>query len=824
MRLQRKIFLILLPCIVIPMLVLGVTAYGILSQTAEQKTFDQIDTKLDTIEEAFNTYVDNAKANVELFASSDLVTRYLLVEDEADRYTLLQPSLLTLLTSYQCAFPRYEEMRVLLPDGYEDTRSTLRAGVNATENEGDSGYFKRMAASTDNVHIEVIENADTGAMSLLIGKPILVSDPGIDPSLAKPILRGYFVVTSSLDFLREYHDAHFGPGGRVFFVDQNGRQLFVETPDAEMAALPANLLAALRDSAETGSSRLVQLGMEEMVVHGRPLTQNLMVYTTLPARELHSTSRALAAIVAISTIAAILFMAVLLFVMLKSMIIRPIQKLGGATHEISRGNLNVSVAISRDDEIGDLATAFGHMSASLRNSAQQIEHMAYFDTLTGLPNRNNFSEMVDRAIAENAVAKNPMAVLFIDLDDFKNVNDNLGHDAGDMLLRDVAMRLSGCVRRNGNQIQTGRPDDMIARLGGDEFVMLLTRVANATDAAAVARRLVKAVSAPFEFNGYSFHLGVSIGIATFPSDGETAEVLMRNADVAMYHCKKAGKNSFQFFSEAMNEAALERFTLENALRRAIESDQLVLHFQPMVDAETGRITTVETLLRWRHPSRGLLKPDAFIPIAEESGIIVRLGEWVLRQACHQVIAWDRAGHEPIRVAVNISNTQLTSNNFSEMVAGILKETGLAPDRLELEVTESSVMHTEGNGLANLCKVKKLGVRVAMDDFGTGYSSLAALRKLPVDILKIDRSFVEGVVTDEADATIVSVIVAMARLLDLEVVAEGVETEEQLAFLRKEGCHTIQGYFISRPLSVLDIEAVLPRHANLIARRERSGAA
>ena len=814
MRLQRKILIVLTPCIVIPMLALALTAYFKLSSTAEDKAYRQIDSALESIEKGLNAYIETAKANIDLFAGSSLLNRYLLVEDEGERYALLQPSLLALLSSYQRAFPQYHELRILLPDGYEDTRSTLEYMPNTLEDESETDVFRRIASSKERIFVDFFRNPDTGNVSLLIAKPILIKDPSQDPSLVKPVLRGYFVITSTLDFLKDYQKRfRIGTSGRVVFIDDKGKKLFAEPHGLQR--LPRQALSEIRLAENAKTLRNVVIGHEASVVKGRYLDDKLIVYARIPERELLTVSRVIGALVAIATLAAISFVAVLLFALLKSMIIRPIQQLGIASREIGRGNLGVRIAIERDDEIGDLAKAFRHMSASLSSSAQQIEHMAYFDTLTGLPNRFNFCDVIERMIERYGDTEQSMAVLFLDLDDFKQVNDNLGHEAGDMLLKEVAERLKTCVRRSNAPDQPHRAEDTVARLGGDEFVILLAGLNNANEAAAVARRLVQAMTEPFAINGYTFHLGVSIGIATSPSDGHSAETLIRNADVAMYHAKKNGKNSYQYFSESMNQAALERFTLENALRRAIGTDQLLLYFQPLVDARSCRISAVETLIRWQHPELGLLTPSSFIPIAEESGLIVHLGEWVLREACRQAVAWDAAGYRPVRIAVNISNAQFRSKNFAETVSDILQETGLEADRLELEITESSVMHAENHCIPTLHEIKELGVRVAMDDFGTGYSSLAALRQLPVDTLKIDRSFVDGIASDKADARIVSIILAMARLLKLEVVAEGVENEEQLEFLRRKGCDTLQGYFISRPLPANDIVTFLHSSAGAV---------
>ena len=814
MRLQRKILLILLPCIIIPMLALGVTAYIKLSATANEKTHSQIETTLDNVEQGVNAYINTAKSNIELFSASSQITRYLLVDDEGERYSLFQPSLLTLMSSYQKAFPHYQEMRVLLPDGYEDTRSTLSSIPNLTEDESKNAYFGRMVRSLGKIHVEFFVNPDTNKMSLLIAKPIMIKDPKKDPALVKPELRGYFVITSTLDFLKGYQkNVHIGVNGRVAFVDGDGKKLFAER--TESYPLPANLFATISAAANDNIIRKVEIEREATIVHGRRLDKNLIVFATLPEWELLKGSRIHGVIVALSTILATSFVAIMLFTLLKSLIIKPIQKLSNATREIGKGNLDVRIEVKCDDEIGDLAAAFGQMSTNLQSSTQQVKHMAYFDNLTGLANRYNLTKMIDREIVEKINSKHQMAVLFVDLDDFKQVNDNLGHEAGDLVLKNVADRFTKCVEKDIGSAHQDQCENTVARLGGDEFVILLSRIHDANDAALVANRLVESVSEQFIINNYSFHLSVSVGIAMFPDNGTSADMLIGNADIAMYHAKNDGKNHYQYFSESMNNEARECFMLGNSLRNAIGSDQLLLYYQPLIKVNTGRISTVEALVRWKHPTRGFLMPDEFIPLAEKSGLIVHLGKWVLYQACKQVVAWDKAGYRPVRVAVNISNTQLNSNDFVETVSDVLKNTGLPAHRLELEITESSIMHAEIHTQSTIHELKKLGVLIAMDDFGTGYSSLAALRQLPVDILKIDRSFVDGIAKNKADAKIVSVILAMARLFKLEVVAEGVETTEQLDFLCKEGCDTIQGYLISRPLPAGDIKELFQHRPEIV---------
>ena len=451
------------------------------------------------------------------------------------------------------------------------------------------------------------------------------------------------------------------------------------------------------------------------------------------------------------------------------------------------------------------------MSGNLRQFRERAHFLAHHDTLTGLPNRRLFREQLDRAIAHARRAGNGLAMLFIDLDNFKRVNDTLGHQAGDELLQRTAERMLEVVRGTdwvGRESRAPLDGDSVARLGGDEFIVLLPDIAAPTDAAAVAQRVLDALSRPFPIAGHEFQVGASVGITTFPGDGASAEELVRNGDAAMYHAKSLGKGNYQFYDANMNEAARERVRLESALRRALRGDELVLHYQPQYEAASGEIVAFEALVRWQHPERGLLLPGSFIRVAEESGLVRELGQWVLDRACRQAREWRDAGLRPVRMCVNVSNVQFKDPHFDDTVERTLSESGLDPASLELELTETSVMDSEARSKELLSGLKRLGVTVAMDDFGTGYSSLAALRRLPLDVLKIDRSFVRDIETDADDDAIVAAIVSMGRTLGLRLVAEGVETRAQLERVRACGCHVVQGFLLSRPLTSQAAQALL----------------
>ncbi len=418
-----------------------------------------------------------------------------------------------------------------------------------------------------------------------------------------------------------------------------------------------------------------------------------------------------------------------------------------------------------------------------------LRYQATHDVLTGLPNRTLLLERLGEALRQAERDGRMVALAFIDLDQFKLINDTLGHLAGDALLTEVAARLRRSVREA----------DTIARLGGDEFVLVCTQMHNEDEITRSMQRVLQAVSQPWSAGGRNFSLGCSIGISLYPRDGRSAETLLKHADAAMYKAKEAGRNNFQFFMPELNRRAVERLELESSLRGALERDEFLLHYQPRVTLETGDVVGVEALVRWRVPGRGLVSPARFIPVAEETGLILPIGEWVLRTACAQAVSWQQLGWRPVKVSVNISPRQFREEGLADLVARVLAETRLEARWLELELTESLVMHEPERFASMLHDLKGLGVEIAVDDFGTGYSSLNHLKRFPVDWLKIDQSFVRDLTTDRDDASIVQAIISLGHELGLGVVAEGVETRQQLDFLRDHGCDQVQGYYLGMPV-------------------------
>ncbi len=466
-----------------------------------------------------------------------------------------------------------------------------------------------------------------------------------------------------------------------------------------------------------------------------------------------------------------------------------VHPLVGAMLAVLIGAMLVTFPIVHETHVASLSARFEHN-----------------DALTGLPNRFKFNERLTQALARAERYRKQLAVLFIDLDRFKIVNDTLGHAAGDRLLTQVAAQLRSCLREG----------DTIGRQGGDEFVVLIEDVSDPQHTTSVAKKILHTLAQPYVLNEQAVHVTASIGISVYPDDGREQETLLKNADIAMYRAKEQGKNNLQYYSAQMNQHTLERLALETSLRGAIDRQEFLLHYEPKIDLRSGQITGVEALIRWIHPELGILAPGQFMALAEETGLIGPIGEWVLRTACMEAVSWIKQGAPPIGVAVNFSARQLAREDLVQSVTSVLRESGLDPRYLELEITESAVMHNAERAVTALRHLKALGVRVAIDDFGTGYSSLGNLKRFPIDSVKIDHSFIFDIPDDNDDVAITRAVIAMAHSLGLKVIAEGVETQEQFDFLRDHNCDEMQGYFFSPPIDAAALMRLISKRVVLEA--------
>jgi diguanylate cyclase (GGDEF)-like protein len=445
----------------------------------------------------------------------------------------------------------------------------------------------------------------------------------------------------------------------------------------------------------------------------------------------------------------------------------------------------------------------------VRQRTAQIERLAYFDTLTGLPNRVLFVDRLDQALTI-AQRTQLVSTLLVSIDRFKKINDTLGHAIGDLLLKEVGLRLQSCLKQG----------ETVARFEGEEFALLLTQIEATEDLVETARAIDEVLKPSFLLAGHEVYLTASIGISVFPHDGDDGSTILQNAGAALYRAKTQGGNNYQFYTADMNSRALKRLAMETSLRRAIENDEFELYYQPQIDFGSGKVVGAEALIRWQHPDLGLLLPLEFIPLAEDTGLIVAIGAWVMRQASFQAESWRRRGFDDFSIAVNVSARQFQQKSFFESVVRVLDETGLRPACLELELTETSIMENAESAVALLSNIRKLGVKIAIDDFGTGYSSLSYLKRLPIDILKLDRSFVNGATSDPDDAALVMAIITLAHNLRLHVIAEGVESEEHLRFLRLLRCDGGQGYLFGRPMTAEAFYSFLVQTAGSAVRQGR----
>ena len=810
MKLQSKILLLIIPVIVLPLFWLGLTAYVKLKEHSIESSLGHMSTLLDQVSRGAQSHFATTYANIELFSGSNIVKKYILTEDEVDRYAVMQPSLMRLFASYQRAYPDYYELRILLPDGYEDARSTLTRLPNNTEHEADSELFQIIHTSEKVFEGLYTYDPDTGKPVLYMSKKLILRDESLEPFTTPPKLRGYIVISSSLGFLQEQlNQQQIGVGGYLFIIDKLGQPFLWPQNVSDDALNKILTFANLQKAAQSDYAIKTVINEEPVYLQGRAINDDLTLYTMIPEKDLLSASRGLGVVVTTVTLLTILLASVLTFYFINRILILPIQRLGQSAHDIGHGRFTSKTDITSRDEIGELARSFEEMGRNLYESQVQITYLAYHDALTGLPNRRMFEEFLQHAVANVKRHHNGLALLFLDLDNFKQINDTMGHQAGDQLLQRLSERFTACLRDEDmlslHEVVDGQemPRETLARVGGDEFLILLPSIDDPGEAAIVALRLQEALTKPFAIDKNEFFISSSIGISIYPTDGEDAESLIKNADIAMYHAKNNGRNNYQYFNESMNVAAYERMTLENALRKALENQEFCLHYQPKIDMLNGEIKGVEALIRWQHPKLGMVLPSKFISIAEDSGLIVAIGEWVIDEATRQIRRWQDDGID-LSMSINISTVQLNKQNVVEVIKNYIHKNGCQPDYLEIELTETSIMDAQEPAINMLNDLKALGVLISMDDFGIGYSSFRYLRNLPIDILKIDRSFVRHITANKDDAAIFSAMLAMAHTLDLRVVAEGVETFEQLEFLRNLKCDLVQGYLFSRPLPETEV--------------------
>lgn len=810
MKLRFKLLLLILPLQALGMLLLGASAYEEMNQTAQKLTYQQMYSLVGQSEANISEILSSAEANIALIAQSEALSNYALADDEYMRYQLFQPSLLNLFKSYQKSYPYYFEMRYLLMDGYEDTRSTVRQVENETEEEGDTLVFKRMMHSTKDTGSFILPHADTGQYTLFVFKKIFLRQEGVDTVAVEAKQRGFLVISIELSFLSDIVNKYrLGQSGGLFFTTNDSQilyaaqGLFAETG----SVLQASLFASLFNKAEL--QRISSIAVNDYKVHTlvRQLHPQLYMIAWLPDSEFKGNSQALAVKIGLIMLSAFLATTAILYFSMRLILIRPVLKLHRHVGYIGQGQLDLRIHLSSKDEIGALGLSLNEMSEKLKQYQKKVTYLAHYDELTGLPNRYTFSDHLKLAINEASRYQYKVGILIIDLDNFKDINDSLGHHIGDQLLCDVAQKLRACIRETDVLLKAEHIE--VGRLGGDEFTLMLKHIEHNVDAALVAQRILAQLQQPFVINGHEVFQQASIGISIFPDDGLSVESLLKHADMSMYHAKGHGKNNYQFYSESMNQASQMRLHMESRLRIAIREQAFKVYYQPVIESATNRIVSAEALIRWWDEGN-FMPPDQFIPIAEAVGLIGEIGDWVLKQACQQCNEWHQQGY-PIKIAVNVSGKQFADNQLAVKIRSILENSGLLATNLEVELTETCLLNAHEDVIETVKQLRAMGISVALDDFGTGYSSITYLKRFPITKIKIDKSFVMDMMDSSDNQGIVNALVAISKSLKLDVTAEGVETEAHRDYLSSIYCGTLQGYFFSPAVPADKFMALLQQY-------------
>jgi len=811
LRLQTKILLLLVPLIVLPILSLGWATYSQLKDEARNRTQGQMKTLLDQIQFHTDSVLQTARANASLFANTELIKNYVQQEPSSARLEAPEHEVLDLLFNYQQAYPEYYEIRILSPHGKELLRSAFGDVGNLETDESLSDYFLESRSQPEITYTAFFRNPDNNQPALLASKPLLYFADKQSTHESKKKLYGYLMLTIDLDFLKKQtRDKKIGESGQLFFTDSAGTVLFHPSDARIGETIEPDLFLKLKSSISSSKPVAGNYNNQAVNFQGEKLHDWLYVFTAYPERELFANNSGLGWSVAIITLIAILLTAAFLYSALKILLIKPILQLSHAASEMGRGKLLVPIDVDSNDEIGDLANTFKEMGQNLNHYHEQVRYVAYHDSLTGLPNRKMFKDYLTRSTGEARRNFQKLAILFLDLDNFKRINDTMGHPAGDKLLKSFADRLSDCLRKTdviSHAVNEDTPE-FLARLAGDEFIILMPRTAGPTDAQKVAKRILDSLGKPFRIDQQELYVSTSIGIALFPNDGGDSNELLKSADIAMYSAKKLGRNNYQYYSKEMNDKAIQKLLIESRLRCAVENNELELYYQPQMQLSSGLIVGVESLLRWHDEELGQISPEIFIPIAEEYGLIVPISKWVIQEASRQAEAWQVYNPDAFTLSINISAVHFNGHELESEIAENLKKHGLHPKYLELELTETSILQDPELAIKTLNALKEMGLQISLDDFGTGYSSLSYVMKLPIDKIKIDRSFIQNMENDTDGAAIVSAIIAMAHSLNLSVIAEGVEEEAHMQMLGRMECDIVQGFYLARPMPASDFEQVI----------------
>lgn len=818
--LRQKLIAVLLPIVILPLLGLGSLFYLQQRDMLQSHALEKMQDIMASTEGEFASSMSSRYASIQLLSESHLIRRYLIVEDENARYYSFYRPILELFASYQQTFPEFSEVMILNRSGGEEVRLARSDMPDATSDITQQPWFKEALKAGNQRLVKIDKGSHNRRASIVIVKPIPTSIYTDWQTTQQATIGGYLVVRIEPRRLFDIvENKRIGEGGILLLLNAEGEQLL---PSYRQSGAPPSLVKQLYQR-RLGMDRGIELMVWEnnrYLASYRPLLDDLALFAYWPEKEKLAIVESVALRVFWFTLITLIIVGLLLFSVVNRLVIHPILQLKELATAIGQGQFNYLGADAakfiesgnREDEVGELTRAIQEMSINLEASRLKMQFTAHHDSLTGLNNRHSFMRYLDQAIKSATVRQGEIAVLFIDTDGFKEVNDTLGHGQGDKVLKVIAKRLARATRANRHVLPEEPTKLSLNRIGGDEFAIVLEGEDSRTEADRVATALINEMVEPFMVDQQPYHLGISIGIAMFPTDGKDVNTLLKRADIAMYKAKADGGNRYQCYDPVLEKSAMERHLMAIELRQALNDNQFCLYYQPQYDAQNGALIGCEALIRWNHPERGMVPPGLFISHAEQNGLIIPIGEWALGEACRQNRAWQVMGLKPIKVAVNFSTMQFNRTiDIVSVITSSLQHSGMEASYLDVEITETGIMQSDKVGLDILNKIKAAGVHISMDDFGTGYSSLAALRDMPIDTLKIDKSFVDGIDAGANGQAIIKAIIAMAKQLNLSIVAEGVEEESQLEFLKVNGCDFLQGFLLARPLSASVMESLLRQH-------------
>ncbi|ART82462.1 hypothetical protein CBP31_07345 [Oceanisphaera profunda] len=810
MQLKPKIALWLLPLLLVQALVLIGTSYHLYQDYVREQIQVQTKDSLLQVRSTLQAKLKVIEADSAILANNVVLNRYLMTEENI-RAHVMHNVLAKEFESFMSVYSEYQEISLLMPDGYEELALLLDDSLNQSDDESNTSYFKAIQTANTDYKVCIIIDPDTGRWMLISLRKLVLHNPVERTQNSQGELQGYLVIKSNLDFFNPIVNNNnlFSEGFSLLYHGDGTRVL--QLGDTRLSTAGLSTLATLRQETSDDAIHYKEnfiLDAQPYLVGHMPLMDDLYFSIGWPASELHQLLWEVGSSSIKYTLAVTLFSMLLLYWLLNRLLINPIQQLGHAARQLGNG-FGWNFDSRSNDEITSLANRVRDMGQALLEQKRELHEIAYLDSLTRLPNRRQLLEELDKHYANSGGGPPTIALLFLDLDEFKNINDTLGHETGDAMLMAVA-RCIEQVLPNANALEH-KNYPLLARLGGDEFTILLRNIRERSEAEAVAQRIIQALNSPLMVANKELRIGVSIGISLAVEAGDSVSELLKNADLAMYDAKHHGKNTYRFFCRSTALASLRNLEIKDDLHKAIDHNELQLAYQPQICARSGRLVGCEALLRWHHPDKGWIPPDVFIPVAEQSGLILPLGRWVILEVCQQIKAWQDQGKIVPRVSVNVSFVQLLREDMPRLLQDCLTQQHLPPSSLTIEVTESSIMQGEV-AIARLRKIRDTGVRIALDDFGTGYSSLSALKGLPIDELKIDKSFVTDLNQGSDGKAIMSAVIAMAKQLNLAVVAEGVENEFELAYLQQKGVDIIQGYYFSKPLLKAAFTAYLSQHS------------